>query len=90
MDNGISIDEMKQEVRKIIAEIAEIPEADIKDESLFFEELGIDSMMALEIVTAIEKRYRIHLPEEQIPNIRSISKVCELLKGLLTASTQNA
>ena len=49
----------KDEIRKLISEITEVPEAEITDDAQFFDDLGVDSMMALEIVASIEKKYNI-------------------------------
>lgn len=73
----------KQELKNLIAEIAEIPEEEIKDDSRFAEDLGIDSMMALEVVAGIEKKYKIVIPEAEIPTIRSLQNVYDLLGKLL-------
>jgi acyl carrier protein len=78
----INIEEAKKEIKKMISEIAEIPESDIKDDAKFAEDLGIDSMMALEIVASIEKKYKVVVPEEKIPTIRSLENVYQLLEGL--------
>ena len=73
-------DEIKKEVKKKVAEITEIPEDKLKEDAKFVEDLNIDSMMALEIVAAIEKKYKVVIPEEDIPKIRSLKDVYELLK----------
>ena len=52
MSQRIDLEAMKQEARKIVAEIAETSEEEIKDSDNFVEDLGVDSMMALEIVAA--------------------------------------
>ena len=44
------MDKVKKDLRKLIAEIVEAPEKDLKDDARFAEDLGIDSMKALEIV----------------------------------------
>jgi acyl carrier protein len=40
-------------------------------------------MMVLEIVTTIEKKYKVVIPENEIPNIRPLRNVYELLEKLL-------
>lgn len=47
--------EVKKEVKKKVSEIIEVAEDKLKDESKFVEDLGVDSMMALEIVASVEK-----------------------------------
>jgi len=71
---------IKKEIKKLISEITEIPQNELKEEADFTTDLGVDSMMALEIVAAIEKKYKIVVPEEEIPNIRSLNNIYEILK----------
>ena len=75
--------DVNQEVRKMIAEIAEVPEERITEDVNLADDLGVDSMMALEIVAAIEKKYRVKVSEQKIPAIRSFRNVVELLEELV-------
>ena len=64
---------MQVEIRNLIAEIIELEPDEIKDEAHLVEDLGMDSMMALEILASIEKRFKIQIPEEELPNIVSVN-----------------
>ena len=83
MEREIDFKKVKDEVKKLVSEITEIPENDLSEEARFAEDLGVDSMMALEIVASIEKRYKVAIPEEEIPNIRSLKDVYKVLEKLL-------
>ena len=83
MAKKINLDEMKKEVKALVSEIAEVPAEDLRDDARFAEDMGIDSMMALEIVASIEKKYKIVIPEEKIPTVVSLQNVYELLGELL-------
>lgn len=74
---------VKKEVKQLVAEIAELSEDEIKEDALFAEDLGVDSMMALEIIASLEKKYKIVIPEEKIPMVRSLENVYKLLAGLI-------
>jgi acyl carrier protein len=74
------IKEIKKEVKKLVSEISEIPEAEINDNAMFAEDLGLDSMMALEIVASVEKKYKIVIPEEKIPTIRSLNDIYKIVE----------
>ncbi len=76
-------DKIKKEIKKMISDITEIPEEKITDDAKFTEDLGIDSMMALEIVANIEKKYKVVIPEEEIPKVNSFKSVYTLLEKLL-------
>jgi acyl carrier protein len=74
---------IEQEIKEIIAKILEIEPEKITPEARFVEDLGMDSMMALEIVASIEKKYKITIPEEATPKLTSLQSVYELLKQYL-------
>jgi len=72
----------EEEVKKMIADITEVPVEKLTPDADFFKDLGIDSLKAIEIVAAFEKKYRIIIPEKDIPNIRNIRQVLEYTKNL--------
>ena len=76
-------EKIKQDVKKSISDITEIPEQDIKEDAAFIEDLGMDSMMALEIIASIEKKYKIVVPEGDIPKLRTLSDIYDLLSKIL-------
>jgi acyl carrier protein len=67
--------ELKEKLRAIVAEVSEIDE--IPDETPF-SELGIDSMMALEIVAEVERQYKVAVPEEELKRLTNFAAVHEL------------
>ncbi len=74
---------LEREIREIIARILDVEPAEIKPEARFVEDLGMDSMMALEIVAAIEKRYKIAIPEEQLTKLTNLKEVLALTQQYL-------
>ena len=79
----VNFDKIKKDVKRTISEITEVPEDELKEDADFTSELGIDSMMALEMVAAIEKKYKIVIPEEDIPSIRSLKNIYSILEKSL-------
>ena len=77
------IGDYKAEIKKLVADIAEKTPEEITDDARFSEDLGIDSMMALEIVATIEKKYKVVIPEGEIPNMRSLQNIYDLIGKLL-------
>ncbi|RXT13591.1 acyl carrier protein [Ammoniphilus sp. CFH 90114] len=65
--------QLKEELREMIAATIEID--DFADDENFVQDLGVDSMMALEIVARIEKAYRIQIAEEELTNLQSLNQV---------------
>lgn len=74
---------LKDKLREIIAEVSEIDE--IPDDEPF-EQLGIDSMMAIEIVAEVERTYKLSIPEDELSDMTNFTKVYELVRGKLDAA----
>jgi len=79
----IDKDILENDLKDIIAEIVEIDKDKIIPEANLVEDLGMDSMMALEILAAIEKKYNLRIPEENLTKIASLGKVVELVNKFL-------
>ncbi len=73
-------DDLKEKLREIIAEVSEID--DIPDDTSFAD-LGIDSMMAIEIVSDVEKAYSIKISEEELPELTNLNAVYAKVKEKL-------
>jgi acyl carrier protein len=73
---------IEQEIREIIAEIIEKKPQDITLDAKLIDDLGADSMMALEILASLEKKYKVIVPEDKLPQLTSLRKIMELVKSL--------
>ncbi|MFH0764470.1 MAG: acyl carrier protein [Candidatus Omnitrophota bacterium] len=74
---------LEKELRDIIARIVEIDPEKITLEANFVEDLGMDSMMALEILAAMEKKYKIQVPEEKLGKLKNLKETINLTKEYL-------
>ena len=70
--------DLKEKLRAIVAEVAEVDE--VPDETPFAE-LGIDSMMALEIVSEVEREYQVSVAEQELQSLTNFSSVYELFRS---------
>ncbi|MCG8554235.1 MAG: acyl carrier protein [Proteobacteria bacterium] len=72
--------ELREKLRAIVAEVSEVD--DVPD-SKPFKDLGIDSMMAIEIVAEVERTFRIKIPEEELEQITNLDSVVALAEAKL-------
>lgn len=72
--------DLKEKLRAIVAEVAEIDE--VPDTELF-KDLGIDSMMAIEIIAEVERSYGIKVPEDELTKITHLQSVVDLVSEKL-------
>ncbi len=69
-----------EEVRQLVAKIIETNPAKV-DLDARFEDLGADSMMMLEILVAVEKKFKIEIPESDLPKMTSLKEIINILNS---------
>jgi acyl carrier protein len=78
-------DELTARVLKTVAECQRKDPATVTIDSTF-EELGIDSMDAVNIVFGLENEFSINIPDDQVKNIRSVRDMVEGVRQVCGAS----
>ena len=73
---------MKEELRALISEISEMD--DIPDD-VSFKDLGIDSMMGVEIVAAIERKYQVKIDDAELTQVTTLNASMALVEKKLEA-----
>jgi len=73
-----------QEITKKVAEILEMDETELweKRDMHFFQDLGLDSLLALEIIASFEKKYKIEIQEDRLVEITTLNQTLSLIKEL--------
>jgi acyl carrier protein len=77
---GITADQIRAEVKKLIAEITEREPEEVADKAVFAEELGIDSLTGMEIMLAIDKKFKTDLPEEEFAKVKNVDDIVEMVQ----------
>lgn len=77
-DKSIGLEEVEFEIRKALTQIADRDMSNVSAESSF-RDLGLDSMMALEIMAAVEKKFNIQIQEEDLRKFTNIKSTMQAL-----------
>jgi acyl carrier protein len=83
MQSTVSKNTLKEELRGLIAEIAEV---DTIPDDAAFKDLGIDSMMGVEIVAAIERQYHVKFSDAELGQVTTLNRAYDLVIGKLPDS----
>lgn len=67
------------ELRSLIAEVLERDPEEIADEADFRETYEADSMRAVEILSRIEKKYKIEIPQHELPKMANLTAVYRIV-----------
>lgn len=78
-DQPGAVAERFEQIRVIAAEVLELEPEELSDTADFVEAFGVDSLRAVEILARIEKRYRVDIPQSELPNMRNLRAVCDIV-----------
>lgn len=81
--NKPDVETTRHEVRQIIADIVEVSPDQVGDDTPLGSDLGVDSLMALEIVATIEKKYRVKIPEERLQQVKTLNDTVALAQEFI-------
>jgi acyl carrier protein len=76
----VTPEQIRTEVKRLIAEVTEREPEEITDTALFAEELGVDSLMAMEVMVAVDKKYKINIPEDEFATIKNVNDTVEVVQ----------
>lgn len=70
-----------QEIIEIVSTVLEKKPNEIPLDAHLIQDVGADSMMALEILAAMEKKYKIVIPEDKLKEMTTVNKIIELVES---------
>jgi acyl carrier protein len=81
---------VEEEIIAIISEISGYEPEEITPDKNFYDDLEIDSIKAIEITVAIEKKFKISVRDEDVPNIATVRQAVDLVNTLIKQKVDNA
>lgn len=72
-----------KEIIAVIADVSGFEESDITPDTNIIKDLDVDSIKAIEITVAIEKKFHVSIRDEDVPKIVSVRQAVDLVEKLL-------
>ena len=72
---------MLEEMKEMIAEQLNCEESSITETTSFKDDLGADSLDLFELVMALEEKYEVEIPSEDLAELTTVGAVMEYLKN---------
>lgn len=69
----------KEDLRNTIADVIDRDVEDVQDTTLFMADLNVDSLIALEVLVVLERRYGVKLEESQLRDITCLQRAYEVI-----------
>ncbi len=74
---------VEKEMKSIISSVLNISEEEVTLDARFVEDLGMDSIISVEILAGIERRFKITIPDEEIKKVASLRQAVALAEKYL-------
>ena len=72
---------MLEEMKEMIAEQLNCEENSITETTSFKDDLGADSLDLFDLVMALEEKYEVEIPSEELAELTTVGAVMEYLKN---------
>ena len=76
-------DKLSDEIRTLVSKVIKIPQEKIDFNANLFTDLGVDSLLGVEILAALDKKYGLDIPENKLKDIKSLNDIIGLVRGSL-------
>lgn len=66
-------------VVKVVCEELAVTENEVKEDSVFTDDLGADSLDVVELVMALEEEFSIDIPDDDVNNMKTVGDVVKYI-----------
>jgi acyl carrier protein len=80
--------QIEEHVQAMFVELFELDPLKLKTESRLFEDLGLDSLDAIEIAISFQRQFHIRPPNAELMEIRTLGDVYNLVQKYLPKDAQ--
>ena len=74
------VNDIGKEIKALVSKVIKIPEEKLSESANLFTDLGVDSLMGVEIFAALDKKYQIDIPEFKLKDIQTLGDIVNLVK----------
>ncbi len=77
------MDKIIETINTMMVEEFEIDAQLLKPDALLYEDLGLDSLDAVDLIVMVDKELGVRIEEEEARSIRTLEDVYQIIHGLL-------
>ena len=70
-----------EKVKNIIVDQLDVDEDKVTMNANIQDDLGADSLDVVEILMTVEEQFGLAIPEEEFPNLRTVSDLCDYIEN---------
>jgi len=73
--------DIESQVKEIIVEQLDVKPEDVSDSKTFQDDLGADSLAIVELVLALEERFEVKIPDDEVDKIKTVGDAINFVKS---------
>lgn len=72
--------DIEAQIKEIISEQLDVNEGDIDPSKSFTDDLGADSLAIVELVLALEEKFGVKIPDDEVDGIKTVGDAVSYIK----------
>ncbi len=72
--------DIESQVKEIIVEQLDVKPEDVDESKTFTEDLGADSLAIVELVLALEEKFEVKIPDDEVDKIKTVGDAIAYIK----------
>jgi len=77
----VATEDVAKELREIMAARLGLPPEKLVPEAKLVDDLGLDSLDAVELAISVERKFDIEVPEEEIPKLKTVGDMVAFVES---------
>jgi acyl carrier protein len=77
----MTADKTEEDVLAIVCDQLDVKREDISPDKTFTDDLGADSLAIVELVLALEEKFDIKIPDEEVENIKKVGDAVNYIRA---------
>jgi acyl carrier protein len=74
-------EEIREQLAEIVNDVAGVAVEDVQLDKSFTEDLDVDSLSMVEIATAVEDKFGVAIPDDELGNIKTVGDAINYIKS---------
>ena len=75
--------DLEWEIRAMVSKIIKVDETTIDPNANIFTEYGVDSLLGVEILAGLDKKYGLDIPEQKIREIKTLNDITRIAREMI-------
>jgi acyl carrier protein len=83
----LTVDQIRMSIQELVASVTERETGEVAADARFKEDLGVDSLLGIELMLLIDKKFGIEIPDEEFEQLLTVNEAVPVVQRYLAEGT---